>query len=108
MPVLQLNWLLYADPRVAPICRSRLGSITPIIYWLPHADHRLAPISRSVTSVEKAAMKPLPIKQIEIGEWRQAKLLPDCYIQHKNNKNNTKHKHKKKKQQNKKTKHHVE
>jgi hypothetical protein len=47
---LLLNWLLYADPRVAPLWRSRHGSITPIIYWLPYADHRLVPIRRSVTS----------------------------------------------------------
>src|SRR4051794_16833979 len=35
---LTLNWLLYADQRVAPLWRSRLGSITPIIRWLLHAD----------------------------------------------------------------------
>ena len=49
MPVLLLNWLLCADPRVAPLWRSRRGSITPIFCWLTHADHRLAPKCRSVT-----------------------------------------------------------
>jgi len=36
MPVPLLNWLQYADPRVAPLWRSRPGSITPIFYWLRH------------------------------------------------------------------------
>src|ERR1700731_3392476 len=51
MPVPPLKWLLYADPRVAPLWRSRPGSITPINYWLRHADHHLAPMCRSVTRV---------------------------------------------------------
>jgi Transposase, Mutator family len=46
------NWLRYADQRVAPLCRSRRGSITPILYWLQNADHALAPICRSVTAGE--------------------------------------------------------
>src|SRR5579863_2860939 len=49
MPVPCLKWLLYADPRLAPLWRSRPGSITPIRHWLLYADHRLAPICRSVT-----------------------------------------------------------
>jgi len=108
MPVLLLNWLLYADPRVAPICRSRLGSITPIIYWLPHADHRLAPIRRSVTSVEKAALKPLPVVQFDVGEWRQAKLHPDCYIQLESVYYSAPHIHRGKVLRVKVTEHHVE
>lgn len=31
-------------------------------------------------SVEKSALKPLPGVPFDIGEWRQAKLHPDCYI----------------------------
>ncbi len=49
MSVLPLSWLLYADHRLAPICRSRSGSLTPIIRWTHYADHTLAPICRSVT-----------------------------------------------------------
>jgi hypothetical protein len=38
--LLQRRWLHYADPRLAPICRSRTGSITPIRHWLLYADHK--------------------------------------------------------------------
>ena len=30
--------------------------------------------------IEKAALKPLPILPFDVGEWKQAKLHPDCYI----------------------------
>jgi hypothetical protein len=49
MPVLPLKWYQYADPTLAPLWRSRRGSITPIRHWLLYADHRLAPMCRSVT-----------------------------------------------------------
>ena len=48
-PVNRTGWPLYADPTLAPIRRSRTGSITPVSQWLLHADHALAPIWRSVT-----------------------------------------------------------
>ena len=44
------DWLHYADPPLAPIRRSRTGSITPIIGWLQYADHEVAPLRRSVTA----------------------------------------------------------
>jgi hypothetical protein len=49
MPVLPLKWYQYADPTLAPLWRSRRGSITPIRHWFLYADHRLAPMCRSVT-----------------------------------------------------------
>jgi hypothetical protein len=36
---------------LAPICRSRIGSITAIINWLISADLKVAPICRSVTAI---------------------------------------------------------
>jgi len=46
------DWLHYADPPLAPLRRSRTGSITPIIGWLQYADHEVAPLRRSVTTVK--------------------------------------------------------
>jgi hypothetical protein len=46
------DWLHYGDPALAPICRSRVGSITAIINWLQYADLKVAPICRSVTPLE--------------------------------------------------------
>jgi hypothetical protein len=31
-------------------------------------------------SVEKAALKPLPVGDVDCGEWKEAKLHPDCYV----------------------------
>jgi hypothetical protein len=31
-------------------------------------------------SVEKAALKPLPLGDVDCGEWKEAKLHPDCYV----------------------------
>jgi hypothetical protein len=31
-------------------------------------------------TVEKAALKPLPIGDLDGGEWKEAKLHPDCYV----------------------------
>jgi len=52
------NWLHYADPALAPMCRSVGGSNVPVTRWLHcagHAwlhcaDHQVAPMCRSVTS----------------------------------------------------------
>jgi hypothetical protein len=46
-PENRANWLLYADPQVAPSPRSQAGSITPIINWLHYADPALDPLRRS-------------------------------------------------------------
>lgn len=47
--LLRHRWLHYADPRVAPICRSRGGSITPVRHWLLYADHDVDLICRLLT-----------------------------------------------------------
>ena len=48
--LLQVQWLQYADQQVEPICRSRTGSITPVMTWLLYADHHVEPIGRSLTA----------------------------------------------------------
>ena len=30
--------------------------------------------------VEQAALKPLPVNEVEYGEWKEATLHPDCYV----------------------------
>ena len=49
-PVIDSRWRLYADPEVAPLCRSRRGSIMPVTPWLHYAGHAVAPYPRSPTS----------------------------------------------------------
>lgn len=56
-PSYPLKWYQYADPTMAPLWRSRRGSITPIRHWLLYADHRLAPMCRSVTLAVKACAR---------------------------------------------------
>jgi len=46
----------------------------------PHSRFGVSRRERFET-VEKAALKPLPPTQFDVGEWKQAKLHPDCYIQ---------------------------
>lgn len=59
-------------------------------------------------SVEKAALKPLPSVQFDVGEWRQAKLHPDCYIQLESVYYSAPHIHRGKTLRVKVTEHHVE
>lgn len=54
------EWLQYADQPLAPLWRSRRGSITPIVRWLLYADHTLAPICRSVTATSWPSLRSLP------------------------------------------------
>lgn len=42
--------LEYTNPRLAPLRRSRPGSISPVSGWRLRADHLLAPIRMSVTT----------------------------------------------------------
>ena len=42
-------WLHYAGHQMAPLRRSRRGSITPVTNWILYADHGMDPIRRSVT-----------------------------------------------------------
>ncbi len=41
------QWLQYADHEMAPLRRSRRGSITPVTNWILYAGHKLDPICRS-------------------------------------------------------------
>jgi len=59
-------------------------------------------------SVEKSALKPLPSVQFDVGEWRQAKLHPDCYIQLESVYYSAPHIHRGKTLRVKVTEHHVE
>jgi hypothetical protein len=59
-------------------------------------------------SVEKAALKLLPSVQFDVGEWRQAKLHPDCYIQLESVYYSAPHIHRGKTLRVKVTEHHVE
>ncbi len=51
------GWRHYGDPRVAPLRRSRPGSITPIRNWRLYADPGLAPIRRSLTTAKEDVTK---------------------------------------------------
>ena len=46
----------------------------------PHSRFAVSRLER-FELIEKAALKPLPTVPFDVGEWRQAKLHPDCYIQ---------------------------
>src|SRR5579871_6210241 len=59
MPVLPLKWYQNADPTLAPLWRSRRGSITPIRHWLQYADHPVAPLRRSVTPGNRRRYLPI-------------------------------------------------
>jgi hypothetical protein len=58
--------------------------------------------------IEKAALKLLPSVQFDVGEWRQAKLHPDCYIQLESVYYSAPHIHRGKTLRVKGTEHHVE
>jgi transposase len=45
----------------------------------PHTRFRLSRRER-FEQVERAALKPLPSTQFDDGEWKKAKLHPDCYV----------------------------
>jgi hypothetical protein len=58
--------------------------------------------------VEKDALKPLPAVQFDVGEWKDAKLHPDCYIQLESVYYSAPHIHRGKLLRVKVTEHHVE
>lgn len=62
----------------------------------------------SFQKLEKAALKPLPVVQFDVGEWRGAKLHPDCYIQLESVYYSVPHIHRGKLLRVKVTEHHVE
>lgn len=59
-------------------------------------------------TVEKAALKALPPTAFDVGEWKQAKLHPDCYIQLESVYYSAPHIHRGKLLRVKLTEHHVE
>ena len=59
-------------------------------------------------SVEKAALKPLPATPFDVGEWKQVKLHPDCYVQLESAYYSAPHIHRGKLLRVKLTEHHIE
>src|SRR6202051_679542 len=69
--------------------RRRFTSITEINQALNECVERINDrrhsrfgVSRRARfeTVEKAALKPLPFGDVDGGEWKEAKLHPDCYV----------------------------
>lgn len=97
--------------------RQRFTSLTQINIALRECVERInsRPHSRFGVSrrerferVEKAALKPLPAVQFDVGEWKDAKLHPDCYIQLESVYYSAPHIHRGKLLRVKVTEHHVE
>ena len=69
--------------------RRRFTSITEINQALTECIERINDRRHSrfglsrrerFETVEKAALKPLPLGEVDGGEWKEAKLHPDCYV----------------------------
>jgi hypothetical protein len=69
--------------------RRRFTSIIQINQALSECAERINDRSHSrfgvsrrerFETIEKAALKPLPIGDLDCGEWKEAKLHPDCYV----------------------------
>jgi hypothetical protein len=69
--------------------RSRFTSIAEInralmicVERINDQSHRRFRVSRRerFETIEKAALKPLPTAEYDGGEWKDAKLHPDCYV----------------------------
>jgi len=56
-----------------------LGECVERINARPHTRFRVSRRERFET-IEKAALKPLPIGDLECGDWKDATLHPDCYV----------------------------
>lgn len=57
-----------------------IGECCERINARPHSRFGVSRRERFET-IEKAALKPLPAIEFDIGEWKNAKLHPDCYVQ---------------------------
>ncbi len=57
-----------------------LGESCERINARPHSRFGVSRRERFET-IERAALKPLPAIEFDIGEWKNAKLHPDCYLQ---------------------------
>ena len=49
-----LNWLQYAENRLAPLRRKRSGSNMPKTAWLLYAENPVAPLRRKMTAGQLA------------------------------------------------------
>jgi len=59
------HWLHYADPALAPMCRSATGFIVPITAWPQCADHKVAPLCRSSNG-----------SYVPVGDTRVGRFMP--------------------------------
>jgi transposase len=57
-----------------------IGECAERINARPHSRFGVSRRERFET-IERAALKPLPAIEFDIGEWKNAKLHPDCYLQ---------------------------
>lgn len=81
-------------------CVERINSRAHSRFGIPRLER--------FQKLEKAALKPLPVVQFDVGEWREAKLHPDCYIQPESVYYSAPHIHRGKLLRVKVTEHHVE
>jgi hypothetical protein len=97
--------------------RSRFTSIAEInralmvcIERINDQTHRRFGVSRRerFEKIEKSALKPLPSVEYDGGEWKSAKLHPDCYVAVDGDYYSAPHIHRHKKLRIKLTEHHVE
>ena len=97
--------------------RSRFTSIAEInralmvcVERINDQTHRRFGVSRRerFEKIEKAALKPLPSVEYDNGEWKTAKLHPDCYVAVDGDYYSAPHIHRHKKLRIKLTEHHVE
>jgi hypothetical protein len=97
--------------------RSRFTSIAEInralmvcVERINDQTHRRFGVSRRerFEKVEKAALKPLPSIEFDGGEWKNAKLHPDCYVAVEGDYYSAPHIHRHKTLRIKLTEHHVE
>jgi len=84
-----------------------IGDCTERINARPHSRFGVSRRERFET-IEKAALKPLPAIEFDIGEWKNAKLHPDCYVQIESVYYSAPHIHRGKMLRVKLTEHHVE
>ncbi len=84
-----------------------IGECAERINARPHSRFGVSRRERFET-IERAALKPLPAIEFDIGEWKNAKLHPDCYLQIESVYYSAPHIHRGKTLRVKLTEHHVE
>jgi len=106
--------VLSTPPRVPllPGAKDRRGSLARLA--TPGTNRRAGlcfdPVSRRehFESIEKVALKPLPIGELEHADWKDATLHPDCYVYIDGDYYSAPHSHRHKKLRIKITENHVE